>query len=165
MTKARELLICPRCGHNRYADGRCSNGRCPEAAGMSSGFSSLREILSRGNEIPLVNGRVWGRWRLNLNNLTLTHPQYEIDLEAIRSAAQMLDRIYQIEMKRWAGERDLADLLTAFRHIFDPQANFCPVRLDAGAGTPRARMPLRSPRQPKMPAPSEPDSKRECAVA
>jgi hypothetical protein len=71
----------------------------------------------------------WGDWLLNPGKLTLTHEGvsggYEIDLERINSAAQILDWIFQVQGKSWADATAVHDLLRAFEDVLDPQANYC----------------------------------------
>jgi hypothetical protein len=51
---------------------------------------------------------------------------YGVDLETIDSSSQMLDWIFQlVGAKTWMTIEDGADLIAAFRSIFNPQANLC----------------------------------------
>jgi hypothetical protein len=85
---------------------------------------------------PNENPYPWGDWKLRLTNLTLWHPQYEIDLEAgCHTSAGVLDWICQIEGKIWADDANLAGLVRAFSSILNPQRHLCsfgqPKRIDS----------------------------------
>lgn len=72
----------------------------------------------------------WGNWILYTSNWELRFIKegqqlYEIDLETITSSAQMLDWLLQIKGKIWICNDDIADLLQAFKHLFDPQRYLC----------------------------------------
>ncbi|WP_373478829.1 hypothetical protein [Geminocystis sp.] len=69
----------------------------------------------------------WGDWFLNEKNLTLTNKtnDYEIDLETIKSSADILDWIYQVFKKQWNDQQIMYDLLCAFQDLFKPQVNYC----------------------------------------
>lgn len=70
----------------------------------------------------------WGGWQLVRSNYTLIHvdpPYYEIDLDRIHNSAGMLDIIFQVTSKQWMTLEDRAELIEAFREIFDPQAHLC----------------------------------------
>jgi hypothetical protein len=46
----------------------------------------------------------FGTWRLDVARRVLMHngnPPYEIDLDSIKNAANILDRIFQLEEKSW----------------------------------------------------------------
>ncbi len=67
------------------------------------------------------------QWQYDPDALTLTHrkSKYEIDLEDINSAAEMLDMIVQISQKLWAGADTVAELVWAFDIILHPQETLC----------------------------------------
>jgi len=73
----------------------------------------------------------WGNWVLRRRNWTLVyithqgHELYEIDLEQMTTAAQMLDWIFQACRKLWATPEYQADLIRALSDIFTPQATLC----------------------------------------
>jgi len=68
----------------------------------------------------------WGDWTFDPDYLTLDHENgYQIDLVEIGSSASILDWIFQIRGKDWGDAHTVYDLLTAFREILDPQANYC----------------------------------------
>ena len=73
--------------------------------------------------------RLGAIWRFVRENLTLAFHQgthhYEVDLERFINSAAMLDWIFQIEMKTWATDENVRNLLRAFRDTIDPQANLC----------------------------------------
>ena len=77
----------------------------------------------------------WGSWSFNAENWTLlyTPEQYEIDLEAIHSSAEILDWIFQVRDKQWCDAQVMDDLLTAFYEILDPQKNYCSFGKDSKA--------------------------------
>lgn len=78
-----------------------------------------------------TNRDQWGNWRLRKDNWTLVYAPngYEIDLEEICTCGAMLDWIFQLcGAKQWMSVRDGADLIEAFRQIFNPQANMCSYR-------------------------------------
>jgi hypothetical protein len=70
-------------------------------------------------------------WRFDEVLLTLTSEvppapyEYEIDLEELRSSAQVLDVICQIAEKTWATSRIVGDLVRALNLLLEPQANLC----------------------------------------
>lgn len=75
-----------------------------------------------GQRIPLPpDGPVWGNWRFNPDILCLVWKgYYEVDLEQINSAGQMLDWIFHCHHNR-----DVLDLIAAFDAVLKPQANCC----------------------------------------
>jgi hypothetical protein len=87
---------------------------------------------------PDLTRKTWGNWKLDTNDWYLIyirdndeqHIRYEIDLLEIRTSAAILDWIFQVCGKQWISLRDQADLIEAFRGIFDPQANVCSWRTD-----------------------------------
>jgi len=115
---------CLKCGYSLMKNGACPNHRCDNYPHPEHGvtLADMEEVYPR---LTLFDGRQWGEWRLQAENLTLQHPHYEIDLENISDSAKMLDWIFQLEHKTWATEKVLADLLSAFDDIFKPQANLC----------------------------------------
>jgi len=69
----------------------------------------------------------WGPWKFNKRNYTLTHLDevYEIDLEPIKSSAEILDWIFQIESKAWATPECIGYLVLALGDLLHPQAFYC----------------------------------------
>ena len=68
----------------------------------------------------------FGTWQLHPDDRTLRHksyPPYEIDLDLIRSAAQVLDWIFQIEEKCWVTDAELAGFIRAISYLFG--RDFC----------------------------------------
>ncbi len=72
----------------------------------------------------------WGNWVFDSKRLTLTHKvvKYEIDLEKIRSSADIIDWIFQSIGKRWADPETIFDLLQALEKLLKPQANYYPLK-------------------------------------
>ncbi|MBT9141417.1 MAG: hypothetical protein DDT30_02009 [Dehalococcoidia bacterium] len=76
----------------------------------------------------------WGRWKYNpathcleirkrLGGITY---DYDVCLDRCDTAARLLDWIYQVKHKRWAGPDDIADLIYAFEDIMGHvQARLC----------------------------------------
>jgi hypothetical protein len=63
----------------------------------------------------------FGTWLFDQHRLTLEHmgdPMYNIDLESITSAAEVLDWIFQIEEKSWATDAEIADFVRAIEYLF-----------------------------------------------
>ena len=82
-------------------------------------------------KLPNPNPKVWGNWQLDTDTWTLIFRNgrivYEVDLLSIDSSAQMLHWIFHLcGIKRWMEPKDCADLIEAFRNIFNPQAYLCP---------------------------------------
>lgn len=113
--------VCSKCGYSLDKNGDCSNSRCESA--VEAECVSIREAALRTSE--LFDGRQWGNWKFQADNLTLQHQLYEVDLERIHDSAEMLDWIFQVLNKPWAIEKDLADLLVALDDIFGPQNSLC----------------------------------------
>lgn len=74
----------------------------------------------------------WGVWRLE--NSRLIHygegeghwsNRYSVNLEAMNTAAQMLDWIFQVSSKTWATREDVGNLIEALDDIFGPQGSLC----------------------------------------
>jgi hypothetical protein len=66
-------------------------------------------------------------WQYDVERLVLVHNEtgYEVDLERMRSSAEMLDWIFQIRPKRWVTSKTMADLLEALEILLEPQAHYC----------------------------------------
>jgi hypothetical protein len=116
------------------------------------------QILREFAPPPLLHGRKWGDWTLDIERLCLVHlafpvdlgngsgrtegvppytafwGDYEIDLERACDSAAMLDWIYQIRGKGWASARVMKDLLEAFHDILHPQGNLCSGACGGGGG-------------------------------
>jgi hypothetical protein len=73
------------------------------------------------------DGFSWGNWKLDAGTLTLVSesPSYEIRLDEITDSAEMLDWIFQIQMKTWATNDVIGNLIRAFDDIFMPQGTLC----------------------------------------
>ena len=70
----------------------------------------------------------WGDWTLNRRAWVLTHaeaPWYEIDLERMRTSAELLDWIFQVRTLGWMTPQAMADLLAAIDDIISPQSTLC----------------------------------------
>jgi hypothetical protein len=105
------------------------------------------------------HGKMWGPWKLNARNLTLTHTKaypssdYEINLERMNTSGQMLDWIFQVHDKTWCSPQDMGLLIAALRELFHPQSTLC-----SGGGshtldaTAHLQKLLGKPRKPKPPA-------------
>lgn len=85
--------------------------------------------------LPIRNRERWGNWHLDKSNWSLVYVRgngrviYSIDLEGIDGPGAMLDWLFQLcGAKVWMSLHDTADLIEAFRDIFDPQYNLCPYR-------------------------------------
>ncbi len=82
------------------------------------------------------NHLTWGKWKLTLSTCELKYvvgpgqSLYNIDLETITSSSQMLDWIFQLRGKTYITSQDLADLLHAFKDLFDPQHYLCSSGMD-----------------------------------
>lgn len=50
---------------------------------------------------------------------------YEVDLERCTNSAQILDWIFQVNMKTWATPEVVKDLLDIISLVLEPQQNFC----------------------------------------
>jgi len=139
---------CLKCGYSLMTNGHCPNDRCENHA-HPGGVDILEEMEAT---VPLFDGKQWCNWRFQAENLTLVHltPHYEIDLEIIRDSAEMLDWIFQVQQKAWATERDMADLLSAFDDIFEPQASLC------SAGQGKTIEPTKFLRERVAPVPAAP---------
>lgn len=90
-------------------------------------------MLTPLKKMLLPKNEGWGNWHLKTSNWTLIYVRnggilYEIDLEEINTCGAMLDWIFQLSAKRWMSRQDTADLIEAFRTIFNPQANMCSYR-------------------------------------
>ena len=95
-----------------------------------SGAIELSKFLEAGVPLP-AHGDKWGHWKFDAKNLVLTYfndqgqSYYEINLESMTSSAQMLDWIFQVNMKTWASRKDIGDFVQALDDLFMPQANLC----------------------------------------
>ena len=88
-------------------------------------LAELCEKVDR-NRRAQARSKRWGSWRLVPENLTLEHDStYYVDLEDMRTSAEVLDWIFQVRDKPWAAAEVLSDLLRALCDILDPQANLC----------------------------------------
>jgi len=72
----------------------------------------------------------WGKWRFDARLLDLVfeengREQYAIDLKDMNSSAQMMDWIFQVNMKSWATREDIGNLIQALDDLFRPQASLC----------------------------------------
>ena len=91
------------------------------------------DVIDFGELIALTEKKrtQWGNWHLKKRNWTLLYQNngstyYEIDLEGISTCGAMLDWIFQLcGNKTWMSAEDSADLIDAFRDIFNPQRHFC----------------------------------------
>ena len=73
-----------------------------------------------------INGKRWGQWRYNQENLTLefidrdretdSNPYY-VDLEQSASASDILDWILQLSQKGWTRPEDIGHLVEAFDEL------------------------------------------------
>jgi len=50
---------------------------------------------------------------------------YELDLERMRTPAEMLDSIFQVRPKIWHTDDDMSALIDALHDLLDPQATLC----------------------------------------
>ena len=63
----------------------------------------------------------FGTWTLNPNLRVLNHngqPAYQIDLDHITNAAEVLDWIFQLEEKDWVKDAAIADFARAILYLF-----------------------------------------------
>jgi hypothetical protein len=63
----------------------------------------------------------FGTWTLDPNSRVLDHngqPAYQIDLDQITSAAEVLDWIFQLEEKDWVKDAEIADFVRAILYLF-----------------------------------------------
>jgi hypothetical protein len=69
----------------------------------------------------------WGNWKLDRTAQTLDHAveSYFVPLGDMRSAAAMLDWIFQLQQKTWVTPQDISDFLEALDDIFHPQHTMC----------------------------------------
>jgi hypothetical protein len=70
----------------------------------------------------------WGKWTFDPEVKVLRHhdaPTYEVDVEDMRTSAEMLDWIFQLHGKSWVTHQDLGDLVEALWYLIDPQATLC----------------------------------------
>jgi len=81
---------------------------------------------------PVIrDGYRWGNWVFNENDLTLNYKLnrpgsracYEIDLERMDSASEVVDWLAQVSTKAWCSPEDVGQLLLALNTIFNLQAN------------------------------------------
>lgn len=81
------------------------------------------EILS----LKIKKRDQFGPWKVNRSEQVLVHEKYhyEIDLEEIKTCAQLADWIFQITAKSWATNNDLGWLLRALEQELQPQARMC----------------------------------------
>lgn len=87
------------------------------------------------------NGHRWGGWELDTKLLTLTLVEpppggrdYEVDLEQIETAWDLLDIAVQVARKTWCDAATAGHLLQALNALFIPQH-----RMRDGARAPAAR--------------------------
>lgn len=69
-----------------------------------------------------------GPWKFDPKRLVITHAShvsYEIDVEQMRTSAEVLDWIYQVAWKPWVKPIDVEPLLRLIWTILDPQRNLC----------------------------------------
>ncbi len=62
-----------------------------------------------------------GTWTFDPDLRVLNHngqPAYQIDLDQITSAANVLDWIFQLEEKDWAKDAEIADFVRAILYLF-----------------------------------------------
>lgn len=70
----------------------------------------------------------WGKWKFNEHTKVLNHfdaPTYDVDLESMRTSAEMLDWIFQLHGKCWVTHQDMGDLIDALWYLFSPQSTLC----------------------------------------
>lgn len=77
-----------------------------------------------------ADGDRWGKWRFDAKGLSLVfeengREQYAIDLTEMDSSAQMMDWIFQVNMKSWASRVDIGNLVEALDDLLRPQATLC----------------------------------------
>lgn len=103
---------------------------------------TANELLRRyeAKQATLARDPRWGNWRWQKSNNVLLYRRksdafdvYEIDLDKATSCAGLLDWVFQVYRKRWMSPKDIKDLLDAFTHILDPQANMCSFGKDVAA--------------------------------
>jgi hypothetical protein len=63
--------------------------------------------------------RVWGRWTFNKRSNALTHkdPFYEVDLDGLEDAGEMLHWIMHVSRKTWMTVEDKGHLVEALNDI------------------------------------------------
>jgi hypothetical protein len=90
-------------------------------------FSDIVE--DAGGIDHFLNPSRWGNWHYDKkqNVLRYVRPNgselYELPLDEATTAAQVLDWIMQLREKSWLSDRDIRDVLTAFRDLLNPQRN------------------------------------------
>ncbi len=74
----------------------------------------------------------WGVWALDKELLVLRDKTgYEVDLEHMKTSAEMLDKIMQVANKETSySAEDTGHLVRALNEIFDPQTTLCSSGLD-----------------------------------
>jgi hypothetical protein len=96
--------------------------------------------------LPDTSRNRWGNWHLKRDTWELEYVRhfpnrhaiyYWINLEEINTCGAMLDWVFQLSSKTWMSLEDRADLIEAFREIFDPQANLCSFRGNREIDAPR----------------------------
>ncbi len=89
---------------------------------------TVSDLLSyREEPSPFQEGMRFGAWIFSLQDLTLTHEDtdYEIDLEELNTAADILDTLLQVGEKTWCSFEAAGQLMQAIAYLLDPQANVC----------------------------------------
>ena len=100
---------------------------------MTFRILTLDEIVAEADKMEreALARRAWGKWRLDTTRLQLILedrpglPRYFVDLCRMGRSAAVLDWIFQVQGKSWCRAKDVADLVSAVRDIFDPQATLC----------------------------------------
>lgn len=95
----------------------------------TKGLRHLHPDGSGGLAASSVTKDAWGPWALNLwtGRLEINGGAvYYITLSETRTAADLLDYVFQVTGKPWADDAVLGGLLRAVDDILHPQANLCP---------------------------------------
>lgn len=70
-------------------------------------------------EKKLIEKRIFGVWKLNLKDKTLTHihESYEIELGRIKTVAQQHEWIFHLKSKNWIDAQALYDFIDVIQSI------------------------------------------------
>ena len=105
---------------------------------MSRSISSYEELEDAIAEDKAAMRDRWGAvWEYDPERLTLTSKRpypYEIDLESLKTSAQLCDMIFQVSSKNWAqsDHEIISTLVLALNDILRPQATLCSMGVEQG---------------------------------
>jgi len=96
-------------------------------AAIAHGLETLSVDDASDNGDPLASGAA-GPWTLDAKHLVLRHrgmPSYDVDLERMSTAAQVLDWLMHMCGRSAVSTSDLGILVRLIRHLLDPQSGMC----------------------------------------